>query len=735
MKHSTPSKAGSTPIATRSRVAQPFTSPIEHLDEHIKRVADLVGAHVSRRMRPKRGSDWLDDDELVARSSLRDSNELPAATKRLLRAAELREEGIEARERATIAAGVELPLVTLVERFGLSAKERDALLLVLAPALDPHFADEWSRVDHDVSSPTVGYLLSVLARSLEESVQLRRIFAIDAPLIRNSLLLGAGGAASESDFLMLSLEAPRRIVNELLGDASLDEELVSFSCVQRPLATLDQVVLPAETKELVTSIVTHHQGWLERRTAWGLDETIAYGRGLNLLFSGPPGTGKTMLANAIASALGKRLFVVDSEKLASDRSLESRLDAIFREVRLLDAVLFFDEADQIFTARRHGNRDIPMLLTRLERFEGIAILATNMPDVLDEALSRRLIAHIDLRAPTPSARELIWKRHLPARLPLAPDVDLERLAREFELTGGLIKNAVLASVLHSVTRGADQLSMGDLVHGARLQIRFEQDEAGRLVKPTLTLDDVVLPREARQRIDAFVAAVRVRRTVLLEWGFGRTMGRGSTSVALLAGPSGTGKSMTAEAIAHALDRPILRASIPGLLSKWVGETSARLRALFDQARASHAVLVFDEADALFSRRVSVQSSTDRYANADTATLLAVLDEYDDVVILTTNSSPDLDPAFLRRFHLRLDYERPNAATRARIWRQLLPADAPIAKDVDVTRLGRAFELTGGDIRNAVLAAALEAASAPQGERVITSAMLERAARESGEPLR
>ncbi len=738
VKHLTPSNRTPQP-STPTRVAKPFASPIEHLDEHIKRISDLVGAHLARRPSSSGGRRRIDRDELLLRSELRSLGSIPEAARLLLKTAENRAVGIEARERATLAAGIRLPLVELVERFGLRPEERDALLLVVAPVLDPHFAEEWEAIEHTVRNPDVGFLLSVLSRSLEETVALRRIFAIDAPLIANSLLLGAGGTASESDFLHLTLEAPRRIVNELLGDASLDEELLSFSRVQRPLATLDQVVLPEETKALVTSIVEHHGDWVARRADWGIDEVIPYGRGLNLLFSGPPGTGKTMLANAVAGALGKRLFVVDAEKLGDSRSLESSLDAIFREVKLLDAVLFFDEAEQIFTSRRLGNTAMPLLLTRLERFDGIAILATNMAERLDEALDRRLLAHVDFRAPTASARELIWKRHLPARTPLAADVDLERLAREYELTGGLIKNAVLAGVLHAVTRGSDALSMEDLAHGARLQVRFAQDETGRLVKPTLGLDDVVLPAEARGRIDAFVDAVRVRRTVLQEWGFERTMGRGNTSVALLSGPSGTGKSMTAEAIASALDRPLLRASLPGILSKYVGETSSRLHGLFEQAKASRAVLVFDEADALFARRVSVQSSTDRYANADTATLLSILDEYDDVVVLTTNSSPDIDPAFARRFHLRLDYERPNVATRRRIWKKLIPADAPLATDVELGQLARAYELTGGDIRNAVLEAALEAAGRPAGERVITHAMLDRAARAQlvgapGEPL-
>ena len=225
-----------------------------------------------------------------------------------------------------------------------------------------------------------------------------------------------------------------------------------------------------------------------------------------------------------------------------------------------------------------------------------------------------------------------------------------------------------------------------------------------------------------------MAAARVRSTVLSEWGFGRTVGRGLTQAALLSGPSGTGKSMTAEAIAQALDRPLLRADVAGLLSKYVGETSKRIDAVFERARTHRAVLLFDEADALFARRVSVRSSTDRYANTETAALLDALGRHDGVVVLTTNLVDEIDAAFDRRLQLRLTYERPDVPARAAIWRRMLPSEAPLAADVDPLRLARGFDLSGGQIRNAVLAAALEAASAKLGERRITHAMLERAAR-------
>jgi SpoVK/Ycf46/Vps4 family AAA+-type ATPase len=524
---------------------------------------------------------------------------------------------------------------------------------------------------------------------------------------------------------------PRRIVGELLGHSDMDEELVAFSMVRRSQVSLDQVVLPEATKSLVLSMVQNHPRFLARRREWGIDEVLTYGRGMVLLFVGRPGTGKTMLANAIAHELDKRLFCVDLSKLVNaNRSFEANLDAVFREAKLLDAVIFFDECEQVFASRRFGNDKMPLLLTRLESFDGIAVLATNMAGVLDEALMRRTVACIEFKAPTPSERAEIWRRHLPAGLPLAPDADLQRIAEDFELTGGYIKNAVLTAIMRSTARDADSVSMEDLVHGARLQVRLPTDDAEgelRVVRPEARLEDVVLPSDVRRRVDGFIAAAKVRPTVLSEWGFGRTLGRGTGLAGLISGPPGTGKSMTAEAIATALERPLIRCLLTAVISKYVGDTAKNVASLFERAKAQHAVLLFEEADALFARRVEVRTANDRFANAESAALLTQMETHSGIVLLTTNLEVAIDPAFERRLQMRITLPAPDARARAAIWRKLLPAEAPLAPDVDPTDLGRRFDLSGGLIRNAVQAAALLAASAPAGQRIITRSMLERAA--------
>ncbi len=730
---STRSRSASHPRSLWSPPAvTPYTSPLDHLSDHIGRIADLVAAHLARApQQVNRNVRAIDRGELLARAALRGRADVPSEATSLWALADEKLAWIREREALTLAEGRDLPLLHLARSFGLSRLEQDALLLAAAPVVDARYQEDWSAIDSDMTRPTVRVAIAVLGRTFEAGIAMRAIFSHAAPLVLSSLLLVEGHrGGSESDFLDLGLEVPRRIVNELLGDAALDEELMGFSRLRTATVPLDQVVLPRETKDLVLSLVENHEKYLSRRREWGVDDVVTYGKGLVLLFSGLPGTGKTMLANAVAHKVGRRLFTVDAAKLwEGQRTIESNLDAVFREAKLLDAVLFFDECEQIFASRRGGNAVMPMLLTRIEAFDGIAILATNMAETLDEALARRIVAVVRFEPPTPSGRREIWRKHLPEAMPLADDVDLDRLASDYELTGGLIKNAVLASVVRSVAKGAASVTMEDLEHGARLQVRVDVGTELSVVRPEARLQDVVLPTALRARIDAFVAAARVRSTVLAEWGFGRTLGRGTGLAALFSGPPGTGKSLAAEAVATALERPLLRCPIPSVISRYVGETSRNLEKLFQTAREQRAVLVFDEADALFAKRVETRSANDRFVNAETGALLTQLERHEGVVILTTNLLSVIDAAFDRRLNLKVAFPAPDARARAAIWRALVPADAPVAADVDFVRLGKQFEMNGGSIRNAVLAAALEAATMAVGERRISQAMLEQAARE------
>jgi SpoVK/Ycf46/Vps4 family AAA+-type ATPase len=203
----------------------------------------------------------------------------------------------------------------------------------------------------------------------------------------------------------------------------------------------------------------------------------------------------------------------------------------------------------------------------------------------------------------------------------------------------------------------------------------------------------------------FVWWIHHRPVVVGEWGGGSCGG----PVALFAGPSGTGKTFAAAVIAGELGWPLYRVDLGRLVSKYIGETEKNLNRLFDAAHGRPMVLQFDEADALFSKRGEVKEARDRYANMEVSHLLARIEAHDGPCILTSNLRRNLDAAFARRFQVVVDFLRPDATARSRLWSRLLPPRAPRAPGVDPEFLGAAVNLTGGGIRNAALHSAYLAA--------------------------
>jgi SpoVK/Ycf46/Vps4 family AAA+-type ATPase len=241
----------------------------------------------------------------------------------------------------------------------------------------------------------------------------------------------------------------------------------------------------------------------------------------------------------------------------------------------------------------------------------------------------------------------------------------------------------------------------------RAEARVALDELGPRLEPRATRHDLVLPAPQRVILDEIVAHVRQRATVYQEWGFDAVLRRGLGVTALFAGASGTGKTLAAEVVAGELGLDLFIIDLSQVINKYIGETEKNLRRVFDAAERGGAVLLFDEADALFGKRSEVKDSHDRYANIEVSYLLMRMEAYRGLAILTTNMKNALDSAFLRRLRFVVEFPFPAVAERAEIWRRVIPARAPV-RDLDADRLAQ-LTVAGGSIRNIALSAAFLAA--------------------------
>ncbi|MBN1641155.1 MAG: ATP-binding protein, partial [Anaerolineae bacterium] len=332
-------------------------------------------------------------------------------------------------------------------------------------------------------------------RSAESSLRLDALagqFALTAGRIVDAVASAQNAAAQAGRPLCVDdlFAAARAYSNP--GLAALARKIV-------PRYTWSDIILPPDQLTLLHEIVDTIRGRPLVLDEWGLGRKLASSSGVTVLFAGPPGTGKTMAAEVIADELGLDLFKIDLSTVVSKYigETEKNLERIFEEAQTSNAILFFDEADAIFGKRsevrdahdRYANIEISYLLQRMEIYDGVAILATNLRANLDEAFTRRLQFSVHFPFPEEEYRERIWRTLFPPDVPRSADLDFGLLARRFRLSGGNIRNIIVSAAYLAAADG-QQVALSHLLHGARRELQ----KMGRLVSE----DDMALPADPRR---------------------------------------------------------------------------------------------------------------------------------------------------------------------------------------------------------------------------------------------
>jgi SpoVK/Ycf46/Vps4 family AAA+-type ATPase len=324
------------------------------------------------------------------------------------------------------------------------------------------------------------------------------------------------------------------------------------------------------------------------------------------------------------------------------------------------------------------------------------------------------VISIDVSKPTHPEQFLVWTEALGAieqKLPAPIQQELpniiEHLVAQFNMNAPGIQAACASTLGQIELQEHCELATDTLWDTCRAQARPRMEDLAQRIEVGANWEDLVLPETQMQTLQAIIAHVRQRVKVYERWGFARKGGRGLGISALFAGPSGTGKTTAAEAIARELKLDLYRIDLSSVVSKYIGETEKNLRRVFDAAEGGGAILLFDEADALFGKRSDVKDSHDRHANIEVSYLLQRMEEYRGLAILTTNLKGSLDSAFLRRIRFVVQFSFPDVVQRAEIWRRIFPQETPL-DGIDVNKLAK-LSVTGGNIRNIAINAAFLAA--------------------------
>jgi hypothetical protein len=328
-------------------------------------------------------------------------------------------------------------------------------------------------------------------------------------------------------------------------------------------------------------------------------------------------------------------------------------------------------------------------------------------------------APVLLSAASPSAedREMLWTSELGGLL--VPGLSPTAATEQFVLAPEQMVRAARSARLRAKARG-ELVDADDLSHGIRAQNSVGLGRLARRIEPGVGWPDLVLPEATTVQLAEIVLRARLRSQVLGEWRMRPGGGRGRGVTALFAGDSGTGKSMSAEVVAGELGMDLYAVDLSSVVDKYIGETEKNLERIFTEAAGVNGVLLFDEADAIFGKRSEVRDAHDRYANIESAYLLQRMESFDGLAILATNLRANLDDALTRRLDVVVDFPMPDAALRRALWDRCLGRYVPRAANLDLGFCAASFELSGGNIRSAAVAAAYRAA---QDLRPVTTADL------------
>ncbi|MEO6776289.1 MAG: ATP-binding protein [Kofleriaceae bacterium] len=441
--------------------------------------------------------------------------------------------------------------------------------------------------------------------------------------------------------------------------------------------------------------------------------------GARVLFGGTPGAGKLRLALALAAASGRRsVLCVEASFLPTDTGrLGALLRAVAQEAEILDAQLVLRRIDNLITTGPVSS----IVRQCIARAAGHVWCTSDIDSAKMDAphLSDLAIARISVSLPDIELRRMAWIAEL-AQLHLeVAQADIKTVASEYPLSRAGIETA--AKVAHAQMPTTDAMT-SLLGRAAESQMRGQLERFAKRSRSQARLDQVVLTENTREQVNELHTALKQRTFVMDRWGLTERHATGRGIVALFNGAPGTGKTMCAAALANEVDHPLYRIDVSNLVDRFVGETEKNLVRLFDEASASRAALLFDEADSLFSKRIEAKDSTDRYANMQVNLLLNLIEDYDGFCVLTTNLKGSLDDAFLRRIVYKIVFEKPGHDELVALWEYHMPPSIPRHTDVDLDALAEEFDMiAGGDIKNAVLRAALAAG----GETPITQGMLRR----------
>lgn len=580
-------------------------------------------------------------------------------------------------EEAQTALTAPAALDVLTALLGLSDFERNLLLMCAAIELDADFSTLVASLQNGAVLPSFSLALAAFSDSHWSAL------SPNAPLRYWRLL-----NVMASQLLTRSpLKIDEQVLHYLAGVRQLDERLQELV---EPVFTADALApsQQAIANQMVMSCLKKHLG-----------------SELPLIqLHGDTSADKLTVAAVVCAQLGVQLYSIQAHSIPTSVQEITALARLWnREAALNSYALYLDAAELDPTDKSR----LQALTTFMQATQGLLFVNSPQPDL---AVKRAKVA-FEIQKPTLSEQLALWKTTLGAAGNQL-NGQLEKLVSQFNLSTKAIHAVSFETLQKLATAEEPQNEAAGLLGPGIWQAccthtRPQIGSLGEYIAPVAGWDDIVLPEAQKETLQEIVMQVKQRAKVYGEWGFASKSARGLGISALFAGESGTGKTMASEVLANELKLDLYRIDLSQVVNKYIGETEKNLKRIFDAAEDGGAILLFDEADALFGKRSDVKDSHDRYSNIEVSYLLQRMEAYRGLAILTTNMKSALDKAFLRRIRFVVQFPYPDASLRAEIWKRVFPDNTP-TENLDSEKLAR-LNIPGGNIRNIALNAAFMAA--------------------------
>lgn len=605
---------------------------------------------------------------------------------------------------------ITLPLLTLTHLFNLTKFEEQAILMAFAIDFNRKYEKLFAFLQDDVTSnyPTIDLAMKLFCESPEERIEAHHAFYKNEKLHTYFFSEEENIQQTAKSYLSKPLKLDKRIVHYILGINEIDERIFPYTTLIHTEQQLRPLHIHVDIQEQLQAFVS---------STYALNNGEQHTLTINLY--GKSGAGKKLQAKHLCQHLNSNLLLVDTCRLFDqDLIFKQAIEMIVREAILQKSAICFFHTEKLFqdTDTEANQKILRQFSDAMQTFHGLVFLLSETPIQPKWYINKGSFVAIELKI-SQDERIKVWEKACEG-YNMKPEIDFGQLTSKYRLTYGQILNILkFAQHLARWNNNDAEASIGlDELHKAsHQQMEHKLSKKATRINPAYSWKDIILPAEQVEELQDATNQIKYRYIVFGEWGFEGKLSYGKGLSMLFTGPPGTGKTMSAQVVANELQLELYKIDLSQVVSKYIGETEKNLQEIFSEAQNSHAILFFDEMDALFGKRSEVKDAHDKYANIETSYLLQKMEEYEGISILASNFIQNIDDAFMRRINFVIKFPFPDSLHREKIWRSMFPKQAPLDADIEFSLLANKLEISGGNIKNIALSSAFLAAE--KGESI------------------